>query len=640
MPKSNNVSKKNFEIFAKGVERLKELEQELNSLESKGFYKEEQYIRTKLKNVSEIPNIERALRDLKLKIRKKYKPSRKKNPFRKFGKDLVEIKEEIPKIKNKFKDDLKDVKKEIPRLKNKIRDVKEVKEQIPRIQSNVKELSKKFDEFITKNKVRVDSGLSITVDKDFNYFLNNIKDELNSRVRNREKELHDNLEKALLESEVKYKKLHNDLIFDYNKKRRNLEEQLRNKYRTKVKTTLHKEVHAKFNKLLKRKKVELSDRYKRILREHAQKELELNRRQLSDRLHREFLTKIREIKIDEEKEKKKLIEEREKLEREEGIDIRKLKKQLTVLEAKKRVEDRLKEELKIKTGRIDKREKYLDEEREKIKKHMLIERSKLVEELKEREKMLNERKKELENSNSILRKRNEELYSGKLRMLELRRQKLAKESSLRNQRISKEDDLRLKKLTRELNAEKEKLNREIELKRQKLAKETENKKERLSRWFNARLRAREFLNKQRIKRIKEGTMKELTEKEMALNEERKKLFNERKKLEQNYRLLSFIKLKETEQTKGKLENFFISRLRREKNNKEQTIKRIKSKLVSEFHQKLNTELENKEKQLRSELKKEFDLNLRNKIMEHDEQLKKEKLKLEGEIQRKLKNILK
>ena len=66
-----------MELFAQGVGRLKELKQELASLDTKGFSKEEQSIRSKLKNVSDVPVIEKEMKALRLKIDKKYKPKSK-----------------------------------------------------------------------------------------------------------------------------------------------------------------------------------------------------------------------------------------------------------------------------------------------------------------------------------------------------------------------------------------------------------------------------------------------------------------------------------------------------------------------------------------------------------------------------------
>jgi len=73
-----SVSRKDFETFQIGVERLKELKKELDSMNTRGFGREEKVIRSKLKNVSEIPNIEVQLKALKLKVRKKYRPRKRK----------------------------------------------------------------------------------------------------------------------------------------------------------------------------------------------------------------------------------------------------------------------------------------------------------------------------------------------------------------------------------------------------------------------------------------------------------------------------------------------------------------------------------------------------------------------------------
>jgi hypothetical protein len=57
-----------FNIYSHGVRRLRELERELDSLNTDKFQKDEKLIRRKLKSVSLIPEIEEDLRELKLKI--------------------------------------------------------------------------------------------------------------------------------------------------------------------------------------------------------------------------------------------------------------------------------------------------------------------------------------------------------------------------------------------------------------------------------------------------------------------------------------------------------------------------------------------------------------------------------------------
>ena len=95
--KNSLINRKDFETFKFGVQRLKELKEEFDSLDTRGFSKEAQRIRSKLNNVSEIPNIERELRELKLKINKKYRPQKKRRNFIKM--DIEDIKEDIPELK-------------------------------------------------------------------------------------------------------------------------------------------------------------------------------------------------------------------------------------------------------------------------------------------------------------------------------------------------------------------------------------------------------------------------------------------------------------------------------------------------------------------------------------------------------------
>ena len=69
--------RRDFEVFAKGVERLEEIKEEIDSLDTKGFEEEEKSIRSKLKNVSYIHEIEEELRILKGKINGKYKKNQR-----------------------------------------------------------------------------------------------------------------------------------------------------------------------------------------------------------------------------------------------------------------------------------------------------------------------------------------------------------------------------------------------------------------------------------------------------------------------------------------------------------------------------------------------------------------------------------
>ena len=186
-------AKKDFEIFAKGVERLKELEQELNNLDTRGFAREEESIRNKLKNVSDIPRIEREIKELRAKIHGRYRPKRRKTS--------------------------------------------KVIEEIEELQEDVEKLARKKQHY-----GGIDSGVGALVDTDFNSFLKDIKVKLSERLKDREKQVDDVLERDLQKREQKYREKHNNLIKEFQKK-----------YDSKVKTSLHREVAERLNKLLREK---------------------------------------------------------------------------------------------------------------------------------------------------------------------------------------------------------------------------------------------------------------------------------------------------------------------------------------------------------------------------------------------------
>ena len=80
-----NHLRKDFEVFSQGVERLEELRKELNTIHHAGYEKEVLSIRSKLKNVSYIPEIEKEMRTLKDKIRGRYKSKPNCRAFNRLG---------------------------------------------------------------------------------------------------------------------------------------------------------------------------------------------------------------------------------------------------------------------------------------------------------------------------------------------------------------------------------------------------------------------------------------------------------------------------------------------------------------------------------------------------------------------------
>ncbi len=78
MKKDISQIQKDFELFGKGVERLEELKQELASLDTSGFESELERIRPLLKQVSAIPQIEKAISALTEKIARRKSASQRK----------------------------------------------------------------------------------------------------------------------------------------------------------------------------------------------------------------------------------------------------------------------------------------------------------------------------------------------------------------------------------------------------------------------------------------------------------------------------------------------------------------------------------------------------------------------------------
>ncbi len=125
MAKEGKISREDFEAFKIGVERLKELQRELNSLDTKKFKSDADAIRAKLKNVSEIPNIERGIKILKLKISNKYHPTTKKRRSRGSSGAVSGISDDIKDIKKDLEQNLPEIKSAIKKLGKKVEDFKD-----------------------------------------------------------------------------------------------------------------------------------------------------------------------------------------------------------------------------------------------------------------------------------------------------------------------------------------------------------------------------------------------------------------------------------------------------------------------------------------------------------------------------------
>jgi hypothetical protein len=350
----NSVSRRDFETFKFGVERLKELEKELNLLDTRGFSSDVIYIKSILKNVSEIPNIERKIKILKSKINGKYRPRHKKKISDKTG--LI-------------RGDVKELKKEVKVLEGNVKcsDVSELKSEVKKLTGQMK---------FRKKPLIIDSGVDVLVDANFNSFLKEIKGALSKRLNTKEKEIDELLYADLDKRESKFKEKRLNLIMEFNKKKRSLGIVFEKKYALKLKKSLRKEVSEKFGFMLQRKlnaeKVKLSKRYVRELREHSIDNLEREKRILGNKLKNELEKKIKELK----KIHKTEIEREMKI---EESKLKKLRQREDYLEEKENKIVLDKKNLLIK----------LNNERKKMKSEIVFESHKKLEsELFKKEKLL------------------------------------------------------------------------------------------------------------------------------------------------------------------------------------------------------------------------------------------------------------
>ncbi len=349
---ASKVSRSDFETFKFGVQRLKELEKELNRLDTRGFSAEERAIRSKLKNVSMIPQIEKELRELKLKINRKFKPKRRSMPTREMiKKEHQEIAQDIERIKGKF-----------PEIKKELIDIKQA---------------------VRKNKRRtgaVDSGIEELVDVDFNVFLKDLKVKLSQRVKEKEGEIDDKMKLDLAKRDQKFKERYDNLISEFNERKRKLEKELQLKYNRDMKEQLAKEVKENFDDKLKEKfdqeKAKLGRQYVGKLKEHAREELEIQKNILEKRLREELSQRAKalekEFGIKKKEEERvlamKLAEEERKL------NLMK-KREEELLNAKKRREEEifmaLKKREQFKINMLEKKDK---EKAEVMRKKLMAER--------------------------------------------------------------------------------------------------------------------------------------------------------------------------------------------------------------------------------------------------------------------------
>ena len=331
---NSSILRRDFEVFAKGVERLEEIRMELENLNTKGFEDEEKSIRSKLKNVSYIPEIEEELRILKAKINGSYTEKIHTNSDEKIKKRIKKFEEEIKRLNGiKLKNNLSQ--KEIQQVRK-----------IPEIQAQLNKLKKAFEEKekeeLTKKEImkKIDPEIDFMIDNKFNLSLNEIKAYLAKRVEDKEmiihKQLQDDLRARKENFENQYKELENKFEQDYSKK---------------VRDSLDVEVKRKFKKLIEeRMKVLAAD-----LRKKAEEELRIKKMTLKEREDEKYKKLVKN-----EKEEEKLVNK--EIQKKKLLDAS--QRHLEVLERK------VKKELEEKVKQLDEEFKEkLSNEKINLKKH-------------------------------------------------------------------------------------------------------------------------------------------------------------------------------------------------------------------------------------------------------------------------------
>jgi len=321
---SKAIARKDFEAFEFGVQKLKELEKELNSLNARKFPDEEASIRSKLKNVSQLPAIEREMGVLRKKISGKYHHKIKKihlkldsgvdslvdTHFNSFLRDLkIALSQRVTEKEQRIDETLKSnlflrEKKYKEKHFNLLREFREKQDRLSKDfdenQFNLsKELKEKYlemsEDFNKKKKSLEDYQIKLEKELkekhsdmsiDFNKKRKNLEDykiKLSKELKEKHSELsiefnqkNKDIEESHIKLSKELKEKYSELSKEFEVKKKSLEKYYGDKYELDLKVNLQKDVAERFNRMLKKKLEEreptLINNYKKIIRtEYAKK---------------------------------------------------------------------------------------------------------------------------------------------------------------------------------------------------------------------------------------------------------------------------------------------------------------------------------------------------------------------------------
>lgn len=615
-PKHHQL-RKDFEVFAKGVERLEELRTELNNLDTKGYEAEVAAIRSKLKNVSYIPEIEREMRVLRQKIDggdygvapiKSFDDSEIKKKI----KDLeIEIKKKRKiSVKKQLSKDEKKMLRAIPRLERQLVNFKKFIQEQRAEERRKKELLKK-----------IDPNVNFIVNDKFNLSLNEIKAELAKRLKEKEinvqKQLQDDLDARKKNFELQYKELEDKFEQKYKEKiSRSLHNEIKRKFKDVLKSKLEGEKR-KLNRenieRLKDKKKELDVKEKRKL-----KELEKKKKRIKKRLDLEFVQKLKthekEVNLEYErklkKEEKKL---RNILDIKESKDFDKKEKELEkgfaykfagIMRMKKQnieKEKQMKEEAERLKKEIGKKKKRLEE---KMKRELEMKRGSLNE---EKEKIISQLDKEHEKLKNQIKSEKE-------------KQMKMKEAELQAD-ISKKEFERLRdKLVEELGNKKENLEKDYKIK-------LSSEKDKLKKHFDEEILAKKFaLNNMMHERLTSEVMKLHQIHKTREQRETEKITEMKKSIENERGLLS------------KMKNRFNIKLMKLKTDEKGYRAKVREDLEREKQEAVRNEIRKQSEVMRKKLRHEFDEKLKLEIQAKKAEFEKKKADLALDVQKRAREL--
>ena len=574
-----NVSRKDFEVFAIGVERLEELRKELNGLDTKKFPVETASIRSKLKNVSYIPQIEKEIKVLRSKIKGRYK-AKKRRPRNIVHKKIKELEKEVKKRRKISSKDKKLI-GEIPKIENQLSSLRRFVMQQEEEEKQKKELLKK-----------IDPGVNLVVDERFDLSLNEIKAELSKKLKEKDLEV-----KNQLQGDLEARKRNFELQY------KDLEDRFARRYGESVKKNLKKEVKKRFRDELNKKINNLKGkiRSEELVRLNKQKEeLKKDYGNLRNEL---ILKNSKNLKADKKRLEKLEQRENEKIKQKQA-ELRdgreKIRKKLLLL--KDSMESRVASELKQK-------EDLLKREQERVKKLWLLKVSKRLKE--DKEKL---RKKELE----LKQKEGQAL-------LELSKVFNKKE------RLIKKKDFSVKISREHIKALKEQLKKELESKKNDLEKGYGDKlikdKMRLKKDINEEILARRVsLNNQMHEHLTKET-KKLHEKYRIKEKDGEKRVEEIKK-----------KLNQERGVLGRIKDSFSRDARKLRANEERYKKELETRLEHEKQRAIKRAVKKQSLVLRKQLRKEFENQLNLELQKKQAEFNEKKANLNLEIQNKMKKM--